>query len=589
MHDPATGNWLIFNGEIYNFRSVRALLERCGQQFTTQTDTEVILKAYAHWGQECLQHLHGMFAFALWDAQRERLWVARDRLGIKPLYYACPSDRMLVIASEVRAILASELVPRTLAPKSLRSFLQIGAVLAPWSIVEDVNSLMPGEMACISPSRPSLSPQTYWRPETSLAQDGEFEQNGMAVASLRDRLQEIVSEHLVSDVPLGIFLSGGVDSSVLAALAKRCGNRDLMTLVVSFDEPEFDETRYAQAVAKHLDVKLREIRITSQFFCDQLDGALAAMDQPSMDGINTHTISRAARAAGLTVALSGLGGDELFGGYPSFRRVPAMFRFNRCWPGVCRRLAAWGKLGRGGTVGARKLWQSLSGTGDLLETYQIVRALFLPWESNRLLGSVGGNGAGRWSMPSWYDQRISSDSPDLETMVSLLELVIYTGNVLLRDTDWASMDQSLEVRVPLLDDRLVEMALGLPGHVKHLGDSPKKLLMDLLAVDMPASLLRRPKQGFVFPLEVWLRTHLAGQLESTFSGKDVWERCGINAAAARQVWRQFQGRDAGVTWSRVWALFSLAEYVRRHDLVLPAVETFADGPRIAPTSLVANA
>src|SRR5271156_1648198 len=323
MQDPVTGSWIVFNGEIYNFRELRKELAGNGVEFKSHSDTEVILAAYRVWAESCLTRLGGMFAFALWDAPRKRLLLARDPMGIKPLYYH-QSEQAFVFASEVRTILRTGLVPQKADPTGVLSYLTFGSVYEPWTLVEGVKAVPPGHVLTLKDG--SVSIREYWNPLTS---SSRMERDGIGTASqLPALLRDAVLSHLVSDVPVGVFLSGGIDSSALVAVLSHNGVR-ASTFSLVFAEEEFDEGRYSREVARRFGTEHHEIPVSQQDTLAVLPEALRAMDQPTIDGINTFLVSAKARAAGVKVALTGLGADEMFAGYSNFRRVPKMEVFSK--------------------------------------------------------------------------------------------------------------------------------------------------------------------------------------------------------------------------------------------------------------------
>lgn len=317
MIHSSTGVVIAFNGECYNFQDLRAELEPLGHHFASTSDTEVILAAYVQWGESCIERLRGMFALAIWDPRVSSVLLARDRLGIKPLYVAIQKDRVL-FASELRALLAVPGTARTLDPLGLQSFLWHGFVSGPGTLVRGIELLDPGTMVRVSPSGKVLDQRRYWRLPVSHPNPD----TDVAVSDVQRELDRAVQMHLVSDVPLGVFLSGGVDSSVIAAIAQRNSSGPVVTFNVRFDEAGFDESPHAREVAALLGTDHREVTLSEQQFADHLDDAIACLDQPTFDALNTYFVSRAVREAGLTVALAGTGGDELFGGYASFVDIP---------------------------------------------------------------------------------------------------------------------------------------------------------------------------------------------------------------------------------------------------------------------------
>src|ERR1700704_2378897 len=303
MQDLSTGNWIVFNGEIYNFRDLRDELERAGAEFRSQSDTEVILAAYRVWGEDCLTRLRGMFAFALWDVQRQRLLLARDPMGIKPLYYY-QSGKYFLFASEVRTLLDTELVPRKIDSTGVLSYLNFGSVYEPWTIVEGVRAVPPGHILTLD--RGALSLREYWSPPRSaIGNTGQDDpsRNGTSTARLPAILREAVLSHLVSDVPVGVFLSGGIDSSSLVAVMSNNGVR-ANTFSLVFEEEEFNEAPYSREVARRFRTEHLEIPVSQGDTLALLPEALCAMDQPSMDGINTYLVSAKTRSAGVKVALA---------------------------------------------------------------------------------------------------------------------------------------------------------------------------------------------------------------------------------------------------------------------------------------------
>src|SRR5580704_15793365 len=337
MNDPTTGNWIVYNGEIYNFREVRARLERERVYFGSVSDTEVILKAYARWGEKCLHEFRGMFAFAIWDAQRHRLFVARDPMGIKPLYYYS-SDRYFMFSSEVRTLLGTGLVPRRIDPAGLVSYLTFGSLYDPNTLVEKVNSLSAGHY--LTWDKGQVTQTEYWdlvSPEVA----PEKSRNELET-SVFEMLDESVRMQLVSDVPVGVFLSGGIDSSSLVGILSRNGVR-ASTFSIVFREADYSEAEYSRAVAEQFRTDHHEITVSQSDFLAAIAPALHAMDLPTVDGANTYFVAEKTRAAGVKVALSGLGGDEVVAGYSSVTTVPQMERFDNVWEqlpgGVSRTLA----------------------------------------------------------------------------------------------------------------------------------------------------------------------------------------------------------------------------------------------------------
>jgi asparagine synthase (glutamine-hydrolysing) len=326
MQDPATGNWLVHNGEIYNFREVRSRLEQEGVRFVTQSDTEVILKAYARWGDDCVAQFRGMFAFGLWDAKRHRLLIARDPMGIKPLYYS-QTDRHFLFASELRTLLQTDLIPRNLNHSGLLNYLAFGSVYEPDTVIDGVFALPPGHVLTWEGGRVCV--RQYWDLGAEKIGTAPGSSNGHRAtdkSQIEALLDESVRMQLVSDVPVGVFLSGGIDSSSLVAILSRAGVR-ASTFSIVFREADFSEAEHSRAVASLFKTDHHELPVSQEDALGAIPDALRAMDQPTIDGVNTFLVSQRTRAAGVKVALSGLGGDEIFGGYGSFHAVPRMERY----------------------------------------------------------------------------------------------------------------------------------------------------------------------------------------------------------------------------------------------------------------------
>ncbi|MGH9716611.1 MAG: asparagine synthase (glutamine-hydrolyzing) [Candidatus Acidiferrales bacterium] len=587
---------VVFNGEIYNFRELRSELQSAGHCFSTRSDTEVIVHAYEAWGARCAERLRGMFAFAIVEMPKgrncapERVFLARDPLGIKPLYYAF-SDGALLFASELRALLASERIPARISAAEIPGYLLFGSVCEPGTLIEGVASLPPGHSIMINATGPVAAPQPapYWilarEAAAQIAHRDPGEQFAHASERVRALLEEAVASHLVADVPVGVFLSSGIDSTVLAALASRA-RRGVHTFTVSFPDREFSEADIARRTAQRLHSDHSELKLSDSEMIDRLDEAIAAFDQPSMDGINTYFVSWAARQAGLKVALSGLGGDELFGGYASFRnaaKVERVAQFARLVPAPLRKLMA-GQLGtsnhaRGPYGKFAKASAAWIDPAAFPHPYFFTRLLFPPHAA--FTGERGRRDDTR-SLPSWRwlaDSARQAASYDRFTAVSWLELRSYLLNTLLRDTDAMSMRHSLEVRVPFLDTPLLEYVLALPESAKLDRSRPKSLLVRAMADLLPREIVEQPKRTFTFPWERWLRGKLGERVASGLSDWSPALQPHLSGDFAAAVWNGFlRGRS---TWSRPWSLYVLNEWAKRN---LSGVDA-NNGARETPATL----
>ncbi|MGA9417386.1 MAG: asparagine synthase (glutamine-hydrolyzing) [Terriglobales bacterium] len=575
MHDPVTGNWIVFNGEIYNFRELRKTLEAAGAEFKSHSDTEVILAAYRVWGESCLTRLGGMFSFALWDAARKRLLLARDPMGIKPLYYH-HSERTFIFASEVRTLLQTGQVPRKTDPAGVLSYLAFGSVYEPWTIVEGVKAVPPGHV--ITVENGLVSSREYWNPLQSSARvdsdeksserkstDGSTDgsMNGTA-AQLPAILRDAVLSHLVSDVPVGVFLSGGIDSSALVAVLSHNGVR-ANTFSLVFQEEEFDEGQYSRAVARRFGAEHHEIPVSPQDALASLPAALCAMDQPTIDGINTYLVSAKTRAAGVKVALTGLGADEMFAGYSNFRHVPKMEALSKRLgrlPRLARRpLSASVGLFAGKGDRSRKLAWLATGRDAIVHPYFLARTLFAPAERESLFESPDYQALQQSLNRTLQESITESQFLDPVNRVSYLESRWYMRNTLLRDSDFMSMAHGLELRVPFLDRALVEACFRIPGNRKLQGDSPKSLLLASLGVDLPPQIVNRPKRGFTLPFERWLRREMRRVVEDVLL-KSNWDQTALSASAVQAVWNRFLASET--SWSRPWSLFVLQRWCEQN-------------------------
>jgi asparagine synthase (glutamine-hydrolysing) len=569
--------WITYNGEIYNVDELRAELESRNFRFRSRSDTEVVLRGYEAWGADMVHRLRGMFAFAIlderWAAENRQapesafgrqLLLARDQMGVKPLYYAeCPDS--FVFASELRAVLASGLVCREISPSGLVGFLLLGSVPNPLTIYQGVSALRPATRMRLSPACPDRAiEETYWRLS---AREAEPANTSEAVERIGALLAESVRVRLVSDVPLGAFLSGGLDSSSVVALMRQASGGPIRTCSMTFEEPGYSEAQYARAVADAVGTDHYERVVTADEIVQEFDGILDSLDQPSIDGVNTYFVAQTARQAGLTVALSGLGGDELFGGYPNtFKQVPQMLRALRLVQAV-----------PGGTAMSRVALDILPGrrwtrVRDALDwpaspasAYLTRRGLFSPDEVRVLVSPPVWQAGVKGFDPVRHVAERADDGEGTSTFgrrpfewISRAELRTYTHHQLLRDTDVMSMAHSLEVRVPFLDVKLVEAVLRLPTALKVNGlEGPKPLLKRAMGDQLPAVVRqRRDKQGFTFPLDTWLKGPLHAQARSVLS--EVQSRGWLQGTAVQEVVDDFEAGK--VHWSRLWALVALGAF-----------------------------
>jgi asparagine synthase (glutamine-hydrolysing) len=503
----ATGRWTItFNGEIYNYRELRAELEHAGVKFFTKSDTEVLINAVAVWGEAGLSKVRGMFAFALWDAQKHELWLVRDPYGIKPLYIA-ESRGVLWFASQARALARHAPIDISRDSAGLVGFYYWGHIPEPFTWWSGISALPAGHVRRVRAGEVPAASRAFWSIENSYLPK---ETNPISANEVRVALLDSVRHHLVADVPVGIFLSSGVDSSVIAALASE-EKIDLQTITLAFDDyagSSDDEATLAETTASLLGTRHSTVRIGRDHFISLYDDFFASMDQPSIDGLNVFLISHAAATLGLKVVLSGLGGDELFGGYPSFKQIPRLLTAGRAIPfsstgiGIienCIRNVLPHNL-------SPKIASTLSQSQDLPSAYLLRRSLHTSHEFELLLDeSWIKSGIERLQTKRALQKTVDLMSDcGIYAQVAALESCWYLRNQLLRDADWASMAYSLELRVPLVDAQLLERL----GPAIASSKPPSKADFFASAYRLPPELERRPKTGFSTPVRDWIGSEI---------------------------------------------------------------------------------
>lgn len=564
---------VVFNGEIYNYRELRSRLEGLGHKFHTQSDTEVIVHSYEAWGADCVGYLRGMFSLAVaelpnGEASRvSRVFLARDRMGIKPLYYAV-TDGVFLFASEVRALVASGALQVSLSSGAISSYLLFGSVSEPVTFLDGVRSLPPGSHVTVDVQTPAkdVQPTCYWNP-TSGYSDQKRAGSGGPPALLRALLEESVRIHMIADVPLGVFLSSGIDSTALAGLA-RLQRDDLRTFTLVFPEREFSEAEISRKTAKDLGTIHAEVALSGEEMLARMGEAIDGLDQPSLDGINTYFVSWGARQAGLKVALSGLGSDELFGGYSTFQssqklrnvrklaqNAPTFLR-HAATPAV--KFLSASLLARDA---ARKASSAWSNPEFFDHTYFYTRTLFPPSQLEHLAATDLFSEPVEWE--DWIEL-VSAQAAKLDAMsqISWLELRTYMLSTLLRDADAMSMASSLEVRVPFLDHVLVEFVLSLHDSDKFEPGRPKALLIEALKGILPDEVVNQRKRTFTLPWEVWLKGALRERIESGLANWSPQLESYLPQQNVERVWRDFLAGRTG--WARVWSLYVLNEWINRH-------------------------
>lgn len=546
---------MVFNGEIYNYRELKLELQRVAQGssdlpyfFRTDTDTEVVMAAFIRWGARCLNYFNGMFAFAIYDTHKNSVFIARDRMGVKPLYFNY-SDKGFIFSSEVRAILKSGIQSFSLNHSVLAEYVQYQTVSAPNTIVKGIQVLPAGHYLEIIDQK--VHQTAYWQAPHFITTTNALSYSETC-QTINELLSLSVQRRLIADVPFGAFLSGGIDSSIVVGLMAKVSSEPIQTFNVSFDEDAFSESVYARSIAKRFNTQHHEIRLTPQDFLNDLPNALMAMDHPGGDGINTYVVAKATRKAGITMALSGIGGDELFAGYPNFKRL---HHLQHDWrlklaPPLARKLVALGLECTSTRISKAKIAEVLRLPDfGLRQTYPLSRSLFTKKELDRLVkdSSIA------WGALSFLESKKMNANAIL-SYTSVLEMNSYLQNVLLRDTDQMAMAVALEVREPFLDVKLVEFVLGVNDTMKF-PHSPKKLLVDSVEGLIPKEITERSKMGFLLPWANWMRLELKPFCEAqilSLENKQIFK-----PGAILELWKRFLQNDKQVTWSRIWHFITL--------------------------------
>lgn len=547
---------MVYNGECYNFRDLRTSLKKDGIYSQTEGDTEVVFNELAYNGLSALEEIDGMFAVAFWDDNTGTLLLARDRMGIKPLYYTI-QQKTLYFASELRALL--EVVPEArLSKEGLGEYLAFQSNPSLSTLVEGIEMVPPGGYLTFSPdnSEPSQQGRYYSLSQNLIqsAQSGGSDPSG----ALSEKLTSAVRKRLVSDVPLGAFLSGGIDSTAIVALMRRVNAGTIKTFTLGFEEQ--DERPIAKRISEQFDTEHTEVELGSRQIIDMIPEAVNALDVPSGDAINSYLVSRFTREAGITVALSGLGGDELFGGYPSYqllnsrnrlqllKLLKAMLRV----PLFRKRMA--NKVGHIG-----KLEELLNGKLTIHRMVALMRRMFLDNEIVDL-GGFYRNGSQSNTDPAL-------DKLADELSVSCNELYYYTQPLLLKDTDQMSMAHALEVRVPLMDPSLWEAAASVPIDNLYPGRStPKPGLVNHMNGEIPDYVYQRSKQGFILPMDKWIR----GDLKE-FTSNGLFETPLpniLNRTRIQLMWDDFLHSSNSVSWSRIWTLSVLGHWLHKNPITV---------------------
>jgi asparagine synthase (glutamine-hydrolysing) len=558
MRHDETGSFLIYNGEIYNYRELRADLERIGHRFRSTGDTEVLLRALVTWGAEALPRLNGMYAFAYWDGRGQRLLLGRDPLGIKPLLVSRTAGGV-VFASELRALWKSGVVDPRVSPGAVRSFLTYGAVVEPETLLSSIVALPPGRVITATPDGRIGVPADVWTLDQVLrVHDGPLAAKRPRPApepAIHRALEAAVRRHLVSDARLGVLLSGGIDSPLLAALADRAPGYTPELITVGFEGIPSPDVEFSRAIAKHLHGTHMVLMLSGRELSQQVPAAIAAMDQPTVDGVNTFVVSAAASNAGVRVLLSGLGGDELFGGYTTFRHAPLLARFGSLAAPVA---PAFGVLDRR----RRRQWSKVACARRISacrEAYLLQRAIH--WgRTHPAMPAVHGPPDDFQIPPETWQRLGAAAGWDDFHQIAYLELSFYMRNQLLRDADVFSSAVAVEMRVPYLDLEVVRAAWQAAGDDQIARGRGKAILRRLLERLVPEVSHRRPKSGFTFPWPEWLRGPLRAQVGDTLHTSPAYDPLGLDPRSGPQLFDRFLASKEMNSWFEVWSLFVLLRW-----------------------------
>lgn len=552
MTDTSGRYYIIFNGEIYNYKDLKRDFP---SNYKTDSDTEVILELFKIFGENCVDYLNGMFSFLIWDKEVNQIFIARDRFGIKPLYYYLDGD-FFIVASEIKSILSSGLVPIVINYESITDYFYNQAEWTTETSIKNIFQLLSGQKAVFKDG--TLKKAFYWK-MSEINQKTVNPSYETANNTVKKLLYESVERQMIADVPVGAFLSGGIDSSALVSLMSEVSTKPIETFSITFGETEFDESKFALNVAKMYKTQHHDIRLKSDELLHEIPTILKGLDRLNSDGANIYMVSKATASMGLKVALSGIGADELFCGYYSFRQFKQLSRFNKIW----QKTHVFHKLVK--SIMSPMMPKSIQNKFDELlslpsfgieDVYPIFRNVIHPVELNELS-----------KLPLMKSKNIllSEQLPKIKSFptlsqYSIAELSEYTTNVVLNCTDQMSMKHSLEVRVPFLDHKLVEYVLTLPDGYKIQKAANKILLLDSMKQRIPIENINRPKMGFTLPYDVWLK----GPLKLFGSDKilSLSTRSFMNESAVIDYWDGFQKGNPKYTWSRVWSMIVMEEWLQ---------------------------
>lgn len=546
---------LVYNGEIYNYLDLKEKLS--DYPFRTASDTEVLMAAFCKWGIDCLKQLDGMYAFAIWDKQDETLWLARDRMGVKPLYFY-KDKNILAFSSEKRSLLKSRFINIEVDKKSVFEFLSYQSTGHANTIIKKVEQLQSGSYLQITNN--NIVEKKYWKPTSNKR---NIIDNPVAIRKqLFNKMNTAVQKRMICDVPMGAFLSGGIDSSAVVALMSLNSKDRINTFNLSFSEKEYDESVYADIIAKRFNTNHTKFLLKPEDFLDQVQLGLDAMDSPSADGINTFVLSSAIRSAGLKVALSGIGGDELFAGYPGFKQF---YSLNKLFKGYgflypFRKIAATAfSLSPSNKQKRRAAMMGII-SADIHNVYPIIRQVLSPSMIQQFVDT---------KIPvTGLETVLKNELTEIQqyellSQYSIAEYMGYTQHTLLKDADQMSMAVGLEIREPFFDCELIEYVLSIPDYIKF-PNYAKQLIVESLEPLLPNEIVHRKKQGFELPWKQWMQNELQSFCNSQIN--DLARIDFIKKDALIDYWKRFLKNDPNIRWMELWQFVVLGYWLKKNGI-----------------------
>ena len=550
LFDHSNRYAIVFNGEIYNYQDVKSELD---YNWSSNSDTEVILAAYIKWGKACLEKLNGMFAFAIWDKAEQELFIARDRLGVKPLYYSFVNG-VFVFASEIRSILASEILEAKIDENNLSEYLRFLSIATPKTLIKDLFQLCPGHYLILKHN--GFSIQSYWslldKPVPNLSNRQEV------LKACKSNFVDAVKSRMVADVKVGAFLSGGIDSSAVVAVMAGLSKDPIDTFSIVFNEKQYDESEYSQFVANKYKTNHQAFLMKPADLIPNLDPFFKSMDNPTVDGINTYMISQLVAKTGIKVVLTGIGGDELFAGYVGFERWQSFQKFSWVFKvPIFKPLLSVINTVKKSRASLKLSDMFDSSSADLSAFYANSRSVYFGNELNYLLDKP------ILKNDSWLDLNQTKDFPVL-SQYSIAELSHYTLDVLMKDTDQMSMAWALEVREPFFDYKLIEFVLNIDDKNKFIKGSHKHLFVEAMGDLLPPEIVNRTKKGFTFPWNFWLRNELKPYCEEALDS--LAKRQLFKPEGIQYLWNSFLNNKQALTWLHIWGLVVLEKWMTENNI-----------------------